>query len=58
MFRAALLNALPLGESEAVIIMGLPKSEPDIIPALSGISPRNGMSNCSLIRLAPPSPNM
>ena len=57
-FLAAILNACALGDSESVIITGLPESEPSIIPELSGISPRNGILCFSLIFCAPPFPNM
>ena len=49
---------LHLAEFGSVNMIGFPKSEPDIIPEFNGISPINGMLNCSLIFLAPPSPKM
>ena len=42
-FFAEVLNASALGDSASVIITGLPKSEPSIIPELSGTSPKNGI---------------
>ena len=58
MFFALILKASALGESTLEIIIGLPRSEPDMIPAFNGISPKNGILNCSLIFKPPPSPKM
>ena len=57
MFLAADLNASALADDGSLAMTGLPESEPDIMPALSGISPTNGTPNSSLILLAPPCPN-
>ena len=57
-FFAELLNASELTELGSVRMIGFPVSEPVIILECNGISPMNGMLNCSLIFFAPPSPKM